>query len=244
MAAVRKKRGEGASPVGGREPSLPPMPPAGMQAEGIPGPGVPPTSVFGSVVMPSTALVPPTDPLDEFFLDAQRDGVVSETEAATIVPAERAGELERVLLFGLGGEVYGLGIMGIREILKPVVLTEVPRAPENVMGVFSLRGHVMPLLALTGVLGVGGSFTGAAGEARILVAGQGDESVAFWVHRVAHVVKMNTAQLEPPPVGLPPARRALLRGLGRAEEGLVILLDLDNLLVHLGVASPRDVEVA
>lgn len=237
MAGPRRKKTAGRGDAGAA--SLPPMPPPGTdRPAALPEPPAGAT-VVGSLV-PTFAPISATgrNALSEFFLDAGRDGQVVETEQASLQPQEGGGDLERVLIFRLGGENYGMGIMGIREILKPLDLTEVPRAPEHVLGVFSLRGHVMPVLSLTGILGVQGEARGGGPEARFLVVGRGDDSVAFWVHRVAHVVKMDTARLEPPPVGLSTARRTLLRGLGKAEDGLVIVLDLGTLMTHLGLTSP------
>ncbi|MEW5851963.1 MAG: chemotaxis protein CheW [Myxococcota bacterium] len=226
--------------------TLPPLPARGPEMAGV-------QSVVGSVLPPraapphpgaaisahaslSPSLVPVGgDPLDEFFLNPDRDGVVVETEVAHITQVDLGDDRERVLIFGLGNEEYGLEIMAVREILKPPVLTEVPRAPHPVLGVFSLRGLVLPVLALTDVLGVGGEARGGGREARVLVVGHGEDAVGLWVHRVAHVARMSRRMVEPAPGGLDGSRRAMLRGLVRMDERLIILLDLPQLLTRLGV---------
>jgi len=209
-------------------------------------PGVAPVALGGGVTLAGSlvqaaalaaTLADGADPIEEFFHDDARDGTITETEMFNDHDRERREERERVLVFGLGQEEYGLEIMEIREILKPPVLTEVPRSPAYVLGVFSLRGQVLPVLSLTDILGVPGDASGGASDARVLVVGRGDESVGLWVHRVAQVVKMNTRGLEPPPGGLAANRRALLRGLGRVDDRLIIVLDLPQLLVHLGLAG-------
>lgn len=226
----------------GMQSSLPPLPAPGPVAPGIStttrGRSV--VSVAGSLVAPAGAqmtLPDGADPLAEFFHDDARDGNVTETEMIVDEELERLEERERVLVFGLGQEEYGLEIMEVREILKPPVLTEVPRAPLHVLGVFSLRGLVLPVLSLTDILGVPGDASGGGTDARVLVVGRGEESVALWVHRVAQVVKMNTRALEPPPGGLSANRRALLRGLGRQDDRLIIVLDLPQLMIHLGLTG-------
>lgn len=230
--------GGGLDPKSG---SLPPLPAQGQLGAPVPAAvgAQTPVTLLGSLVPgslvpvlgPQCVLLP--DPLLEFFHDVERDGEVSQTQSATLSPG--AEDQERVLVFGLGPENYGLGIMGVREILKPGLLTEVPRAPPEVLGVFSLRGQVVPVLALQSILGVAAEPRGGGAEARILVLGRGEDSVGFWVHRVANVVKMDLANLEPPPAGLAPSRRTLILGLGRAPEGLIILLKLEHLFLHLGL---------
>jgi purine-binding chemotaxis protein CheW len=229
--AVRKSK---AGTSRGEQSSLPPMPPAGTPAPATAAEAAGMT-LHGSLLAPLPVPASPVDPLEEFFLDAARDGAVTQQDTANArAPVDAR---ERVLVFGLGREAYGVEIMGVREILKPPPLTEVPRAPVNVLGVFSLRGQVVPVMALASILGVAGEDKGGGAEARILVVGRGEDSVGFWVHRVAHVVKMDIMGLEPPPVGLPQQRRALLRGLGPSEDGLIILLDLPQLMVHLGLSG-------
>jgi purine-binding chemotaxis protein CheW len=218
--------------VAGSLVSLPPLAPAAA------GPGY---------VSTLTQAPMPADPLTEFFLVPSRDGVVGEAESGASERSEIAyTDRERVLIFGMGSEEYGLEIMAVREILKAPKLTDVPRAPHGVLGVFSLRGLVIPVLSLTNMLGVSGDPQGGGRDARVLVVGQGEETVGLWVHRVATVVWMPKSAVEPTPAGLTGLKRALVRGLGRLDQRFVILMDVRQLAAQLGIslASVGAVEAA
>ncbi len=59
--------------------------------------------------------------------------------------AEKAG---RYLTFVLGRESYGIPVLKVREIIRMIDITPVPRMPAYVKGVINLRGKVMPVIDL------------------------------------------------------------------------------------------------
>ncbi|EAI4358204.1 purine-binding chemotaxis protein CheW, partial [Campylobacter upsaliensis] len=50
--------------------------------------------------------------------------------------------------FVVGDEEYAIPILNIQEIIKPIEFTRVPSVPDYVLGVFNMRGNVMPLIDL------------------------------------------------------------------------------------------------
>src|ERR1700761_3385092 len=52
------------------------------------------------------------------------------------------------LMFALAGELYGVELTRIKEILSPPPITVVPRAPREVIGVCSVRGLLVSVLDL------------------------------------------------------------------------------------------------
>ncbi|MCC7073118.1 MAG: purine-binding chemotaxis protein CheW [Deltaproteobacteria bacterium] len=178
------------------------------------------------------------DPLREFL--ARFD------EGEEVVPRRSAegaavdDEERRFLSFDLGGEAYAASIMDVREILKVVTPTEVPRAPREVLGVLSKRGVVMPVVDLAAVLGLRAPDRTLLRDQRVLVVGEGQRVLGLRVDRVHHVVRLPTRALEEVPASLGTKGAHLLLGLGRprAEVGeeprLLILLDVDAVLAHVG----------
>lgn len=222
--------------------SLPPLPNpdvAGLAAPLMLTPSA--LSVHGSLAPPLN-LAPVLSPLEEFFHDPERDGLVVETEVSQQTGSDRLDERARTLLFRVGDEDYGVSIMDIREILKPPMLTEVPRAPLHILGVFSLRGTVFPVVTLTTLLGVKSNAKYQSTDSRVLVVGRGEESVGLHVDTVDQVVKMDLRSLEPTPGGISREKRALVQGLGRVAERLIIVLDLPNVLAGLGMNAHSDRE--
>jgi purine-binding chemotaxis protein CheW len=194
------------------------------------------------------------DPLADFL------AVYDEGEAAwedvqhdDQVPA--VDEEKRFLSFDLAGEAYAANIMDVREILKVVSLTEVPRAPREVLGVLSKRGVVMPVVDLAAVLGLRSADTRIEKDQRVLVAGDGDRVCGLRVDRVRHVVRLSQRNIEDVPPSLGARNAHMLIGLGRArveqsagQQGtqMLILLDVNAVLDHfsetMGIAPLREGE--
>ncbi|MCP4768970.1 MAG: chemotaxis protein CheW, partial [Gammaproteobacteria bacterium] len=59
-----------------------------------------------------------------------------------------SGNVQQFLTFVLNDEVYGIGILQIREIIEYANLTVVPLMPDFISGVINLRGNVVPVVNL------------------------------------------------------------------------------------------------
>ncbi|MGZ3426906.1 MAG: chemotaxis protein CheW [Polyangia bacterium] len=144
----------------------------------------------------------------------------------------RARERRGVLTFVVGGEVYGVEILSIREIIKLREITEVPRAPRFLLGVVTVRGLVLPVVDLRLRLRLDVPPLGR--NARILVVMHKGERFGLLVDEVRGVVRFADEQVEPPPASLAPSEAPFLAGIGRypddGEERMVILLSLDAVL--------------
>jgi purine-binding chemotaxis protein CheW len=62
-------------------------------------------------------------------------------------------ENDEVLIVDAGGDRLALLATEVQEIIRPPVLTRVPHSPPNLLGVANLRGLVLPVVSLAGLLG-------------------------------------------------------------------------------------------
>ena len=171
------------------------------------------------------------DPLVDFL--ARYDEGGDSSEVAGFVPVEAAEEEQRWLSFDLAGEPYAASIMDIREILKVAALTEVPRAPIEILGVLSKRGVVMPVVDLAAAIGLRAPDRRVSTEQRILVVGYGDRVCGLRVDRVREVVRLGRQAVEEVPPSLGARQAQMLSGLGKAGDRMLILLDVDAVLADL-----------
>jgi purine-binding chemotaxis protein CheW len=156
----------------------------------------------------------------------------------------RAADLGRrteYLAFSLAGEAYAVQIAHIAEILKPLPITWVPRAPRNVVGVMSVRGRLVTVIDLRRRLSLRESPMDR--RTRILLADLGaegassggphqphqSEQIGLLVDEVMQVYRLAENEIEPATV-LGGDQPAHIRGIGRPEGALLILLDLRPLL--------------
>lgn len=120
-------------------------------------------------------------------------------ESASIVPRGSSQPVRDVaqreyLAFGLADESYALPLVSVREIMTMQPVTEVPRAPRTVLGIFSVRGGVTTLLDMRKRLGVReGALTA---RARVLLVDGGSELVGLLVDRVDQVYRLAPDEIE------------------------------------------------
>jgi purine-binding chemotaxis protein CheW len=131
------------------------------------------------------------------------------------------------LLFLLGGDPYALPIGVILEILKPLPITEVPRAPRGIAGIASVRGRLVTVIDPRRKFGLAEPEPDR--KTRILLVDGGEEIMGLLVDEVKGVHKFEEGQIEPPQVlgGEPPPHVA---GVGRNDECWCMLLDLRPVL--------------
>ena len=154
--------------------------------------------------------------LDDVLL-SQRDEVKEEEE-----------EQLQLLTFQLGGEEYALNIMDIKEIIRPKETTEVPKTPDYILGIFSLRGTIIPVFDVTLRLGLTRGERGP--QNRIVVVKSREHFFGLYVDSVVQVLDIPLSSIEPPPEILGGVEGEFLRGIGRIDERLIILLNLDRIL--------------
>ncbi|KIH78171.1 hypothetical protein GFER_01070 [Geoalkalibacter ferrihydriticus DSM 17813] len=131
------------------------------------------------------------------------------------------------LTFSLGSEDYALDISAVAEIIKPREITEIPRVPDFVLGIISLRGVIVPIFDLKRRLQLG------AGEqtptSRIIVCQKDEATAGFLVDGINQVVRIAERNVEPPPSLLPDIDVDLVNGVGRHQGSFLILLNLDGI---------------
>jgi chemotaxis signal transduction protein len=98
------------------------------------------------------------------------------------------------LAFAVGDEQYALPLSAVREIMKPPVVTEVPGAPRNVLGIISVRGRVTTLLDLRRKLKMRENPVTA--KARVILVDKGEEVLGLLVDSVAQVYRLREDEVE------------------------------------------------
>ncbi len=142
-------------------------------------------------------------------------------------------QTHQYLTFMLGGEVFAIGILFIKEIIEYSSLTEVPMMPASVRGVINLRGAVVPVTDLLVRFGKPSSaVTKRTCIVIIEVTSQGErQDVGVVVDSVDSVLDIPASEIEPPPTFGAGIRTDFIRGMGKVNGKFVILLDVNHVLV-------------
>lgn len=139
---------------------------------------------------------------------------------------------QQYLTFMLGGEVFAIGILAIKEIIEYGNLTEVPMMPDYIRGVINLRGSVVPVVDLSARFGRKNTeLTRRTCIVIIEVASDQEKQViGVVVDAVNEVLEIQADQIEPPPAFGAKIRTDFIRGMGKVEGKFVIILNVDNVL--------------
>jgi purine-binding chemotaxis protein CheW len=132
--------------------------------------------------------------------------------------------------FRLDGDLYGVEVEHVQEVLRSQGLTRVPLAPRAVAGLINLRGQVVTAIELRERLGRPPRPEGT--DAVVIVVRLHGEAVSLLVDSIADVVDVDAADFEAPPDTLEGPGRELIRGAYKLEGQLLLALD-----VHKAVSS-------
>ncbi len=150
------------------------------------------------------------------------------TTSAGVIDTE-----EQLVAFDVAGEIYGIDIADVQEIIRLPTITKIPRAPRFVEGVINLRGHIIPVIDLRKRFGI--PEAEPTKESRIVVVQVGDTTIGMRVDAVTEVLRIRSDSIEPPSSIVTGTDSAFLRGVGRldqdGEEGrLIVLLDTQAII--------------
>jgi purine-binding chemotaxis protein CheW len=165
---------------------------------------------------------------------------------ADLVPRDGGGPARRgmkvrgprveYLAFKLGTDTYAVPIGEVREILKLPPVTEVPRAPSEVVGVVSVRGLLVTVIDLKQRLRVSAADITKKGRI-LLVMGANNEIIGLYVDEVLQVYRLAESEVEVAGTVLGGKLGDYVVGIGRPEGTLLVLIDLGPIL---GRASGQD----
>jgi purine-binding chemotaxis protein CheW len=122
---------------------------------------------------------------------------------------------------------FGLDILKVHEIIRFQPLTRVPNLPDYVEGVLNLRGKVIPVIALRRRMGLDRREPDTTTE--IVVASVNEAVLGFVVDSVSEVLRVSRNTVEPAP-SLGGISQKYVAGVGKLDDRLLLLLDLDELL--------------
>ena len=156
-------------------------------------------------------------------------GALVTTNRPEALPQE---EEAQYLTFMLGGEMFAIGILGIKEILEYGQLTSVPMMPAFVRGVINLRGAVVPVVDLSARFGRQNSEVSRRSCIVIIEAESedGTQDVGLMVDAVSAVLEIPANEIEPPPSFGARIRADFISGMAKVSGKFVIVLNVDRVL--------------
>ncbi|MCW5719866.1 MAG: chemotaxis protein CheW [Devosia sp.] len=140
---------------------------------------------------------------------------------------------------GVGNEKFAAPVTKVQEILDMRMISRLPRAPENFLGIIDVRGQGVPVFDLRLTLGMEPATD--TENTRIVVLSitgpSGPVTLGLRADRVFEVTVLDSDELDPPPAVNAAWSGHCIEGIGRRNGEFVTVLDLDRLLGHSAVLS-------
>jgi len=140
-----------------------------------------------------------------------------------------AGKEIQLVIFRLASEEFGLDISQVREIIRMQNITPMPKAPEFIEGVINLRGQIIAVMDLAQRFGL--KADKRTEKARVVVVEVKENTVGLIVDEVPEVLRISETEIDPTPEMIgSQVHSEFIKGVGKLENRLVILLNVDKIL--------------
>jgi purine-binding chemotaxis protein CheW len=151
-------------------------------------------------------------------------------QPSTLVPHAARGhsDAEAFVTFTVAGQLFGVPVIRVQDILTPDVIAPVPGGPKEVRGLINLRGRIVTVIDMRTHLSLPRQEAGQCGMC-VTVESRGDFYTLF-VDRVGDVITLPRSLREGNPATLDAVWRDVADAVYRTDQGLMVALHVDRLL--------------
>lgn len=135
----------------------------------------------------------------------------------------------------LGEQQYALDIEQVKEIIRVPTLSQVAADAPEMLGVFNLRGSLLPVVDLSQCLGL--APTPLMEDSRVIVMSTGGNNIGVLVDSVTEVFNMPDNEVETTPAAIASIASEYIRGIHKKGDELTVLLHADRLLAASGYCT-------
>nr|WP_249209231.1 chemotaxis protein CheW [Magnetospirillum sulfuroxidans] len=128
----------------------------------------------------------------------------------------------------IDGQMFGIAVLTVQDVLGPQKITRIPLAPREVAGSLNLRGRIVTAIDVRLRLGLKRADEDNKGMS--VVVEQGGELYSLMVDQVGEVLSLPVAKFERNPPTLDPMWREFSAGIYRLDDKLLVVLDVAKLL--------------
>ncbi len=132
------------------------------------------------------------------------------------------------ICFKLGEEEYCLEVAIANEIIKPIEITEVPKSPDFILGVFSIRGEVLPLFDIKKLLDI--KDTTISIKPRFIIVNFNNDKVGICVDEISSIRKISSKTIESTPINIQGAKKEFIKGIAIIDNKTLRILDIEKIM--------------
>lgn len=144
------------------------------------------------------------------------------------IPLKNSTNHQKYLGFRLDKEYYGLELLSVREIIRLLDITPIPRSPECIRGIINLRGKIIPVVDLRRMFRLEPKSDSEV--SCIIVVDLGAVETGIIVDRVAQVVAFEDNEIEDSPSLGSRGDTGYIMGIGKKDEKVYLLIDISKVM--------------
>lgn len=130
--------------------------------------------------------------------------------------------------FMIAGQLFGVPVLEVQDVLRPQAITRVPMAPPEILGSLNLRGRIVTVVNPRHRLGLPPAES--TEQPMSIVVPLGDDLFSLAVDRVGEVLSLSGDNFEANPPTLDAAWREVADGIYRLKDELLVVIDVARLL--------------
>ncbi len=131
-----------------------------------------------------------------------------------------------MLTFYLGGNLFGIDILAVKEINRNIEYTTVPDAPPHIVGLLNMRGQIVTLFNLAGLMGYGQGNEKSRSTCIILKCKPDNpDYIGFLIDRPGSVTDITGDLCEPPPANIIGIENRFICEVARLEDKLLMIIN-------------------
>ncbi|PIP89906.1 MAG: chemotaxis protein CheW [Bdellovibrionales bacterium CG12_big_fil_rev_8_21_14_0_65_38_15] len=132
--------------------------------------------------------------------------------------------------FVVDGQLYGIDVMKVQEVTKPLAMTKMKSAPAVVRGLINLRGQIATAIDLNELFEI---TSDKSDEQMTIVCKSEDILISLLVDTIGDVIEVENERFEKVPITIPTTISIFMKGVYKTENGILSILCLDTILNEL-----------
>jgi purine-binding chemotaxis protein CheW len=149
--------------------------------------------------------------------------------------AKATGGSSEYVTVTIGGQLFGIPVLSVQDVLGPQKITRIPLAPPEIAGALNLRGRIVTAVDVRRRLHLPPRPAGEQGMS-VVVEHRG-EPYSLMIDSVGEVLALPDESFERNPLTLNPRWREVSGGIYRLDGRLLVVLEVERLLTFQGASS-------
>jgi len=151
-------------------------------------------------------------------------------------------EEKQFIVFTIDDEKFGVDVKQIKQIIPICETTHIPNAPSFVEGVINLRGDIIPIIDLKSKLSLQVKGINEK-EGKIIIVELDNNNIGMKVDSVSEMIRIYEDEIAEPPKIVKGINRNYLKGLGKLNDKLLLLLDLNRILTDDEIKELDNIDI-